>query len=124
MLTTPDMPWQVPTLEKQWLISPPPSPPPGWKPRVEDPPVINLALVEALQGLDPKAERELHPAAGGLPAITVQVSLSTPVLVACCIYYSLCVQPGIVCLTVMVVGGDDPLMWTALFLYNLLSSDN
>eukprot|EP00038_Savillea_parva_P011239 m.196172 g.196172 ORF g.196172 m.196172 type:complete len:279 (+) comp19706_c0_seq1:76-912(+) len=65
---------QVPTLEKQWLISPPPSPPPGWRPRVEDPPVVNMALVEALQGLDPSQEREIHAASEGLPAITVQLA--------------------------------------------------
>ena len=53
---------QVPKLEKQWLVSPPPSPPEGWVPRVEDPPIFNADLVEALQGLDPTVKRELHPA--------------------------------------------------------------
>ena len=31
----------VPDLEKQWLISPPPSPPIGWEPKKEDPPIVN-----------------------------------------------------------------------------------
>ena len=53
---------QVPRLEKQWLVSPPPSPPEGWVPRVEEPPIFNADLVEALLGLDPTVERELHPA--------------------------------------------------------------
>ena len=52
----------VPRLEKQWLISPPPSPPVGWKPILEDPPVVNVELVEALMGLDPRKPRELHAA--------------------------------------------------------------
>eukprot|EP00729_Bicosta_minor_P017697 gene17697-24225_t len=52
----------VPKLEKQWLISPPPSPPVGWKPILEDPPVVNVKLVEALMGLDPRKPRELHAA--------------------------------------------------------------
>lgn len=63
----------VPALEKQWLISPPPSPPIGWEPVKEDPPVINYNLVEVLMGLDPRACRELHPAAGVAPAISVQL---------------------------------------------------
>ena len=51
---------QVPIAEKQWLISPPPSPPVGWAPIREDPPVYNESLVEALMGLDPRRPRELR----------------------------------------------------------------
>eukprot|EP00039_Didymoeca_costata_P028071 m.19886 g.19886 ORF g.19886 m.19886 type:complete len:239 (-) comp6704_c0_seq2:2038-2754(-) len=50
---------QVPVNEKQWLISPPPSPPVGWKPIPEDPPCINQDLVDALMGMDPRKPADI-----------------------------------------------------------------
>eukprot|EP00041_Stephanoeca_diplocostata_P034342 m.1166331 g.1166331 ORF g.1166331 m.1166331 type:complete len:258 (-) comp24505_c0_seq23:1659-2432(-) len=66
----------VPELEKQWLISPPPSPPIGWEPIKEDPPVVNMELVHALQGMDPTQPHELHPpdTVRGLPSIHVMLA--------------------------------------------------
>eukprot|EP00042_Codosiga_hollandica_P032621 m.210125 g.210125 ORF g.210125 m.210125 type:complete len:270 (-) comp53957_c0_seq7:1879-2688(-) len=42
---------QVPELEKQFLISPPPSPPIGWEQSTEDGPVINHELIAAIERL-------------------------------------------------------------------------
>jgi len=52
---------KVPELEKNWLISPPGSPPVGWEPRREDPPntdTIAADLVKALEALDMKSLAE------------------------------------------------------------------
>lgn len=68
---------QVPVNKKQWLISPPSSPPVGWVQELEDPPVCNPELVEALMGLDPLAQRELHAASAGRPSITVVLADDT-----------------------------------------------
>eukprot|EP00040_Diaphanoeca_grandis_P032435 m.196534 g.196534 ORF g.196534 m.196534 type:complete len:223 (-) comp32621_c0_seq3:660-1328(-) len=61
----------VPELEKQWLISPPPSPPVGWVSRKEDPPVVNHALVAAIQDMDTTIPRVVLAAQGRRPSICV-----------------------------------------------------
>jgi hypothetical protein len=48
----------LPALEKQWLISPPASPPVGWTQEVEAPPVINYELIERLNQLKASDECE------------------------------------------------------------------
>eukprot|EP00051_Salpingoeca_urceolata_P016361 m.216687 g.216687 ORF g.216687 m.216687 type:complete len:164 (+) comp18657_c0_seq4:1848-2339(+) len=62
---------QVPELTRQFLISPPASPPVGWEPCAEDPPVFNQELVDALAGLERFQPYELVPAEGSKPAICV-----------------------------------------------------
>ena len=62
--------------QKQFLISPPPSPPVGWEQSVEDAPVINHALAEALQRLQETCGRVdvpvvVHPSENGLPTVLV-----------------------------------------------------
>ena len=66
----------VPMQQKQFLISPPPSPPVGWEQAVEDAPVINHALAEALQRLQDTCGRVdvpvvVHPSENGLPTVLV-----------------------------------------------------
>ncbi|EDQ89931.1 uncharacterized protein MONBRDRAFT_3061, partial [Monosiga brevicollis MX1] len=51
---------EVPAPTKQFLISPPASPPIGWEPSHEEPPVVNHALVDALMSLEPNTPHVLH----------------------------------------------------------------
>eukprot|EP00042_Codosiga_hollandica_P032619 m.210180 g.210180 ORF g.210180 m.210180 type:complete len:244 (-) comp53957_c0_seq11:1879-2610(-) len=70
---------QVPELEKQFLISPPPSPPIGWEQSTEDGPVINHELIAAIE--------RLREAGGDLaaPIVVVPATTETPsICVACC----------------------------------------
>ncbi|GAV00848.1 hypothetical protein RvY_11640 [Ramazzottius varieornatus] len=65
---------ELPPLEKQFLISPPASPPVGWEPVLEDGPVIDYDLLAALAGLQPGESHELHPGVRdkNIPAIILQ----------------------------------------------------
>ncbi|KAG8039093.1 hypothetical protein G9C98_003400 [Cotesia typhae] len=62
-----------PALTKQFLISPPASPPVGWEPRPEDEPLVNHDLLAAIANLSPGGAHELHPGGSGQPGIVVHV---------------------------------------------------
>ncbi|OQV23414.1 putative Calcipressin-2 [Hypsibius exemplaris] len=69
---------ELPPLEKQFLISPPASPPVGWEPVHEGEPIIDYNLVAALAALQPGEVHELHPGAHdkNIPAIVLQPCVS------------------------------------------------
>ncbi|XP_054163382.1 calcipressin-2-like [Oppia nitens] len=62
-----------PTPDKQFLISPPASPPVGWHPIDEAHPVIDDELLSALNNLTPGVAHELHPQSESQPAIVVHI---------------------------------------------------
>lgn len=62
---------QPPAPVKQYLISPPASPPVGWEPREEAEPLVNFDLLSALAGLAPGEPHELHPPTDDQPGIVV-----------------------------------------------------
>lgn len=64
---------KLPEPYKQFLISPPASPPVGWEQCVESQPVINLDLLQALTNLTPGEAHELHPPSKDQPGIVVHV---------------------------------------------------
>lgn len=66
---------QPPPLTKQFLISPPPSPPAGWEPREENEPLINHDLLVALANLSPGESHEVHASTEDQPAIIVHTAL-------------------------------------------------
>lgn len=68
---------QPPLPDKQFLISPPASPPLDWEPRPEHEPLVNHDLLAALATLAPGCSCELHPAGPGQPGIVVH-SASLP----------------------------------------------
>lgn len=65
---------ELPPLEKQFLISPPVSPPVGWEPVQEGEPIMDYELLSALASLQPGESHELHPGAHdrNIPAIFLQ----------------------------------------------------
>ncbi|CAG7675286.1 unnamed protein product [Allacma fusca] len=64
-----------PTPDKQFLISPPASPPVGWEPRAEDQPNINFDLISALSQLAPGESHELYkPLSATHPSIVVHIA--------------------------------------------------
>ncbi|XP_056648705.1 protein sarah [Diorhabda carinulata] len=69
---------QPPAPYKQFLISPPASPPLDWEPRVEGEPIINHDLLAAIATLSPGATHELHPSSPGQPSIVVHTALGAP----------------------------------------------
>ncbi|KAJ8315021.1 hypothetical protein KUTeg_007171 [Tegillarca granosa] len=58
---------------KQFLISPPASPPVGWEQVQEAKPVINYDLIAAVAQLTPGQSHELHPPSENQPAIIVHI---------------------------------------------------
>lgn len=68
----------VPPLEKQFLISPPASPPVGWEQPKEDKPVVDYDLLSAMASLSPGETHELHP---GKQVTLLGKSISTPSIV-------------------------------------------
>jgi len=68
----------VPPLEKQFLISPPASPPVGWEQPKEDKPVVDYDLLSAMASLSPGENHELHPAK---QVTLLGKSISTPSIV-------------------------------------------
>ncbi|KAJ0183335.1 hypothetical protein K1T71_001311 [Dendrolimus kikuchii] len=66
-----------PKPEKQFLISPPASPPVGWEPREENEPLVNHDLLAALASLAPGESHELHAPTPTQPAIIVHTAIST-----------------------------------------------
>nr|CAI5859899.1 unnamed protein product [Callosobruchus analis] len=66
---------QPPAPYKQFLISPPASPPLDWEPRPEGEPIINHDLLAALATLTPGGTHELHPSSPGQPSIVVHTAL-------------------------------------------------
>lgn len=68
----------VPPLEKQFLISPPASPPVGWEQPKEDRPVVDYDLLTAMASLTPGEDHELQPAK---QVTMLGKSISTPSIV-------------------------------------------
>ncbi|XP_064628676.1 calcipressin-1-like isoform X2 [Lineus longissimus] len=62
-----------PKPEKQFLISPPASPPVGWEPVHEAQPIINYDIISAIANLAPGESHEIHPPSDNHPAIVVHV---------------------------------------------------
>ncbi|VVD00487.1 protein sarah [Leptidea sinapis] len=61
---------------KQFLISPPASPPVGWEPREEGEPIVNDELLAALASLTPGESHELHAPTPTQPAIIVHTAIA------------------------------------------------
>jgi len=67
---------QPPPLEKQFLISPPCSPPVGWEQPREGNPVVDYDLLAALAQLAPGEDHEVQASTSVTPSIVVQVCAS------------------------------------------------
>ncbi|XP_066952801.1 calcipressin-1 [Macrobrachium rosenbergii] len=64
---------QPPKRDKQFLISPPASPPVGWEPVEEAEPIVNYDLIAAVANLAPGESHELHPPMEDKPGIIVHI---------------------------------------------------
>ncbi|KAG9508657.1 Calcipressin-2 [Fragariocoptes setiger] len=62
-----------PKPERQFLISPPASPPVGWEPVHEGSPCMDIRILSAIANLAPGTAHELHPATDSQPGIVVEV---------------------------------------------------
>lgn len=63
----------IPKLTKQFLISPPASPPVGWEPVNESSPCIDVQLLSAIANLVPGKVHEIHAGNDSQPGIYVEV---------------------------------------------------
>lgn len=64
---------RLPKLTKQFLISPPASPPVDWEPVTESSPCIDVQLISAIANLVPGTAHEIHPGSESQPCIVVEV---------------------------------------------------
>lgn len=62
-----------PIQSRQFLISPPASPPVGWAPSQEGEPIINYDILTAISQLEPGETHELHAPSESQPGIMVHV---------------------------------------------------